>query len=645
MLVALVLSLSQLTVSAAVGSKKEYEFKKEYEVVAGANHYFIAKNQAGKYGLLDEAGKEAIDFSYDDMAFAEDSAKYEYVKVTQNGTEGILDYEGEALVPVEFDKVYPYKEGVEIAAAYNGNKTKLYDLKGKERDKQLSEGEYQPVLDTVYQGKDSIKNEKDSELLNLSENNLLDADGNCHVEKVGARYAAQKYHTQTVGNIKTDRTVAVYEGKDEFAEILPEKEWAEDADAKVKGSLMLERAVSDDSLLLSMEFNTDDIDDFQFIYNVDEGKNSRKYHEIGVFREGKAFALDTNDELVLIDAAGEVIKDEIVIDGYKAKTKNLGTDSKNCLLVFKEKDGKNYKLYSSSTQKEIAGTWKKVILKENDYAIAKNEDGDWGVIDKAGEEIAAFGDFTKAELKKACYADTGITVTKQDGANWEVYYYETGEPAEQGFLAANKKKLIVAAVVLAVLLVLLAVLLTFRKKAKQKREEEKTRERLAQAAREKERRKLLEQKRREEIAAKERERQKRGSTGKSAKTSQKKTGQTAQNRSIEKGAQPLPLGGVKVVQGEYAGQTISLESGMRLRIGRDRTNNDLILNNAKVSRHHCIISWDGERRRYCVVDYSSNGVYLADGTRLEKKKQTWLSAGTLLLIGNEENIFELGRAH
>ena len=42
-----VMCTSQLNVQA----EKKYDFETEYQVVAGANGYFIAKNQKGEYGL------------------------------------------------------------------------------------------------------------------------------------------------------------------------------------------------------------------------------------------------------------------------------------------------------------------------------------------------------------------------------------------------------------------------------------------------------------------------------------------------------------------------------------------------------------------------------------------------------------------
>ena len=51
-----VMCTSQLNVQA----EKKYDFETEYQVVAGANGYFIAKNQKGEYGLLDREGEKAV---------------------------------------------------------------------------------------------------------------------------------------------------------------------------------------------------------------------------------------------------------------------------------------------------------------------------------------------------------------------------------------------------------------------------------------------------------------------------------------------------------------------------------------------------------------------------------------------------------
>ena len=80
-------------------AEKKYDFETEYQVVAGANGYFIAKNQKGEYGLLDSEGEKAVGFDYSEMEFPEDTIQYQYIKVKQNKNWGIVDYDENILVP------------------------------------------------------------------------------------------------------------------------------------------------------------------------------------------------------------------------------------------------------------------------------------------------------------------------------------------------------------------------------------------------------------------------------------------------------------------------------------------------------------------------------------------------------------------
>lgn len=70
------------------------------------------------------------------MEFPEDTIQYQYIKVKQNKNWGIVDYDENILVPLNFEKVSEYSNGNTIAAGYNGNTTYLYDL--KERNKRNS---------------------------------------------------------------------------------------------------------------------------------------------------------------------------------------------------------------------------------------------------------------------------------------------------------------------------------------------------------------------------------------------------------------------------------------------------------------------------------------------------------------------------
>lgn len=274
-LLAVVMCTSQLNVQA----EKKYDFETEYQVVAGANGYFIAKNQQGEYGLLDREGEKAVGFDYSEMEFPKDTMQYQYIKVKQNKNWGIVDYDENTLVPLNFEKVSEYSNGNTIAAGYNGNTTYLYDLKGKQQKKQLTgSGSYSVISDTVFWGKEDIRNEKDNTLVKLEENSLLDKKKNSLAVKVGdTHYAVQKYTTQLTGNLETDQNIEVYEKDEKTQDILPEEEWVKDKDSTVKGSLKLIKAVSDKNIIADMQMD----DGFKVIYNIEDGQSTSKYKSIG----------------------------------------------------------------------------------------------------------------------------------------------------------------------------------------------------------------------------------------------------------------------------------------------------------------------------------------------------------------------------
>ena len=328
-----VMCTSQLNVQA----EKKYDFETEYQVVAGANGYFIAKNQKGEYGLLDREGEKAVGFDYSEMEFPKDTMQYQYIKVKQNKNWGIVDYDENPLVPLNFEKVSEYSNGNTIAAGYNGNTTYLYDLKGKEQKKQLTgSGSYSVISDTVFWGKEDIRNEKDNTLVKLEENSLLDKKKNSLAVKVGdTHYAVQKYTTQLTGNLETDQNIEVYEKDEKTQDILPEEEWVKDKDSTVKGSLKLIKAVSDKNIIADMQMD----DGFKVIYNIEDGQSTSKYKSIGEFRDGKAFAVDMDNNIKIIDTSGKAInKNDIEVADYKENTDSLKSGTMTESELEKEKN-------------------------------------------------------------------------------------------------------------------------------------------------------------------------------------------------------------------------------------------------------------------------------------------------------------------
>jgi hypothetical protein len=81
------------------------------------------------------------------------------------------------------------------------------------------------------------------------------------------------------------------------------------------------------------------------------------------------------------------------------------------------------------------------------------------------------------------------------------------------------------------------------------------------------------------------------------------------------------------LSGPLAGRTVPLQP--RVRIGREPVDNDLVLEDASVSRHHALIA--GHAGGFQVKDLgSSNGTFL-NGMRLDRPLQ--LSVGDLLKVG------------
>ena len=397
----------------------------------------------------------------------------------------------------DYGKVSEYSNGNTIAAGYNGNTTYLYDLKGKEQKKQLTgSGSYSVISDTVFWGKEDIRNEKDNTLVKLEENKLLDKKKNSLVVKVGdTHYAVQRYTTQLTGNLETDQNIEVYEKDEKTQDILPEEEWVKDKDSTVKGSLKLIKAVSDKNIIADMQMD----DGFKVIYNIEDGQSTSKYKSIGEFRDGKAFAVDMDNNIKIIDTSGKAInKNDIEVADYKENTDSLksGTMTESELEKEKNQDIKKegqtsflkfenekkdcFKLYSLIKEDVIKGTWKDVKFVGNDFVLLQNEDDKYGVIDKDGKTVVEFGEFSKDELLNASYCNSGITVVKQNGNKNDVYYYQTAKEVKKSFFEANKKIILFAGIGVAILLVILCVIIALKKKAAAKAEEQRQQEKRQQ---------------------------------------------------------------------------------------------------------------------------------------------------------------------
>ena len=101
------------------------------------------------------------------------------------------------------------------------------------------------------------------------------------------------------------------------------------------------------------------------------------------------------------------------------------------------------------------------------------------------------------------------------------------------------------------------------------------------------------------------------------------------------------LGGVVGIKGELIGRRFDLRDNTDVFFGRDSSEVDVAVHGAKVSRIHLSIRFNRKTNDYTVQDCSSNGTYIGPDKFLLHKDKRRVSAGTILLIGDEENVLQL----
>lgn len=114
------------------------------------------------------------------------------------------------------------------------------------------------------------------------------------------------------------------------------------------------------------------------------------------------------------------------------------------------------------------------------------------------------------------------------------------------------------------------------------------------------------------------------------------------NRNGVAGSFGKPFAGqITGVSGQYSGQSVQMSAGEEIILGRDPKYCMLVLEYPKISRRHCGIRYDIVSGKYQVIDYSSNGTRLSDGTIISTSQYTPVSPGAVLYLGNAKEAFRL----
>lgn len=121
------------------------------------------------------------------------------------------------------------------------------------------------------------------------------------------------------------------------------------------------------------------------------------------------------------------------------------------------------------------------------------------------------------------------------------------------------------------------------------------------------------------------------------------------NSQTSPGPNPGPKPGIRnngqivCVRGTYSGAQVPIANETAVTIGRDPAYCDFVLDNSftKISGRHVSIRFHGSNNSYDVTDFSTNGTFLNNGTRLRKDMPQNFPAGTEIYLADGENAFRL----
>lgn len=114
----------------------------------------------------------------------------------------------------------------------------------------------------------------------------------------------------------------------------------------------------------------------------------------------------------------------------------------------------------------------------------------------------------------------------------------------------------------------------------------------------------------------------------------------------KKDSQESAQGIILCLAGQYKGQSLPMEDGQTITIGRNPKLCDLVLDNqySNISGKHVVIQYLASQNQYVVTDCSTNGTSVHFGGKdffLEKDKPTPFPRGVEVCLVNKENLFVL----
>lgn len=101
-------------------------------------------------------------------------------------------------------------------------------------------------------------------------------------------------------------------------------------------------------------------------------------------------------------------------------------------------------------------------------------------------------------------------------------------------------------------------------------------------------------------------------------------------------------GAIVFVKGKNVGAIIRINDQKNIVLGRDGNVADIVINDTKISRRHCCVTYHQDTGKYTICDFSKNGIFNNKGKQYPKDTPFQVEAGEEIWIGSSENVFQLG---
>ena len=106
--------------------------------------------------------------------------------------------------------------------------------------------------------------------------------------------------------------------------------------------------------------------------------------------------------------------------------------------------------------------------------------------------------------------------------------------------------------------------------------------------------------------------------------------------------EPMVSPYVRVVNGAYTLGKWTLMPDEQNFVGRDSSMCNIQVLDSSISRRHCMIRYSSSSDSFIIVDYSANGTFFFNGTRLQRDVEYTLNKGDCVMLASQDYILEVG---